>query len=114
MSRKRAWKDRRAWIESDAKKRAQAWADKRPSFWQRIVMVFSKKKRAEWGTKAKRYTYALRIYTNRLSHNVHKKTPQELADERKMEKAMRAKRAKEIQAGKRYPVKIDIKNKVVV
>jgi ADP-heptose:LPS heptosyltransferase len=97
MARKRNWKDRRAWIEADAKQRAQAYADKQGLF-SRILCLISKKARAKWAKKrTNRYSEALKFYTNREAHLCRKKTPEELRQERSVRSAIARLRVKEIQ-----------------
>jgi hypothetical protein len=106
MARKRNWKDKRAWIESDAKKMAQAYADKKP-FLTRLLCMISKRARAKWAKKrVARYTKALKFYLNRASHSCYKKTPEDLRQERVIHNHVQRLREKEIREGKRYPVRM--------
>jgi hypothetical protein len=106
MARKRNWKDRRAFIVDDAKKRAQEYADKK-SLLMRVLCLISKKARMKWAkVRVDRYSYALKFYTNREAHACYKKTPEDLRQERVIHGHVQRLRAKEIQAGKRYPVRL--------
>jgi len=109
MARARWWKDKRAWIESDAKKRAQEYADMKPGFWRSILFLLSKTSRKRWGTKAQRYKLAAKFYTNRLSHGVRRKTKEEVIAERRIARYAQEKRRKEIAEGTRYPIKMKAK-----
>lgn len=112
MARARWWKDRRAWIESDAKKRAQEYADM-IRWWQRLLCWLSKRYKARWEkAKSKRYTRALKFFTNRLSHGVYRRPPEEIRAEKKMRRMAERKRKDEIAKGERFSVKLGYTPKV--
>ena len=108
MARQRAWKDKRAWCEVEAKHRTIAIVKEyRVPWYVKLVAIFVKKARpwhkAKWQSE---YDKVFHYFWKRLSHNVHLKTNEEIIAERRLAKAMKKKRDREIAQGKRIPIKM--------
>lgn len=111
MARARWWKDKRAWIEGDAKKAAQAYADKK-SIWWRIACFFSDRSRKRFAKRrVERYQYALKYYTNRMAHTVYRRPEWERRAERACKVAAQRLREREIAEGKRCAIRFACKRK---
>jgi DNA-binding FadR family transcriptional regulator len=113
MARQRAWKDKRAWVESDAKKRTiEIVKEYKIPFYIKFLAIFSKKvklwHKGKWQSE---YDRVFHYLIKRMSHNVHLKTNQEIIEERRMQKTMQKKRRKEIEQGKRRPIKMKVRTK---
>jgi hypothetical protein len=111
MARQRAWKDKRAWCESDAKARTIAIVKEyRIPWYIKLIAVFSKKAKrwhkARWQSE---YDKVFHYFIKRLSHNVRLKTNEEIIAERRMAKYAEKRRRKQIASGKRIAVKMKAK-----
>lgn len=73
MSRERTWKDRRAWVESDAKKLSTKHR-KRLAWWRVIIGFFSPKRKEKWARENRRQNENIARYiTKKLSHDLGEK-----------------------------------------
>jgi hypothetical protein len=79
MARERQWKDRRAWVQPEAKKVAEKHRKRYP-LWKRIIGFFVPKLKAKWRKKYDRYCFdQLRYIAKKMSHNDEKNDREEFA-----------------------------------
>jgi hypothetical protein len=107
VARQRAWKDKRAWCESDAKARTIAIVKEyRLPWYIKLAALFSKKvkrwHKARWQSE---YDKVFHYFIKRLSHGLRLKSKEEIIADRRIAKYAEKKRRKQIAEGKRIAIK---------